>query len=159
MASYNNIPSNMATMPSTVNRTVGSSGFSKSSSNSRNNIVRVTGVNQQDGSIFYETLDNNTGKSYLGNPQPSIAKMLTNTISAVPKVGELVQLVSAPSIGLAYNKAQAVKEMYYQPAPIDVWQNQNNNIILDPTVPGQVNEDKMTTFDVTSYQNSLNGFI
>jgi hypothetical protein len=159
MASYNNVPSGMSTLPVTVNNTVASNGFNNGLQQSgKNKIVRVTAVNEQDGSIFYDTLSDNTGRSYLGSPQPMRAKMLNNTLSSPPFVGELVEITSAPSIGLANDKGQAIYETYYRPVSVDVWQNQNNNIILDNTVAGQLNDTKMASINTDNYINSLNGF-
>lgn len=158
MASYTTSPLNMATLPSTVTSTVGANMSGGAPSTPKVNIVRVIAVNPTDGSILYETIKNNIGPSYLGKPQPMPAKLLNNTVSSIPRVGELVEVIPGPTIQIAEGKAQAPSEMYYKPAPIDVWQNQNNNIILDPTVQGQANEDPMANLSLGNYQNALNGF-
>lgn len=108
MASYNVLQSGMPTLPSTVSNYNGSSGRSITPNNGRNNIVRVTSVNIDDGSITYETLQNNTGRSFLGNPLPLTAKIANNTISSIPVIGELVEIFNAPSVDLANNKSQPV---------------------------------------------------
>jgi hypothetical protein len=158
----NSIPSGMTTIPSSVITTVsktGGWGRGSNTTNDRANKVRVTAVNSSDGSILFELLTRNVGASYLGNPQNNKAYMSNNTVSSVPLVGEIVEIFSAPDISLSESKSQPTFKTYYKPAPIDIWQNQNNNVVLDNSVQGQVLEDPMNSISLTNYQKALNGFV
>ena len=160
MSRENSIPSGMSTVPVFVQNTVSKIGrVGKSLFSSKNNIVRVTAVDEKNGTILFEPLNKNLGSSTLGSPSPDYqARISTNTIQSVPFVGELVEIYKAPNISLAEDKNQATFVSYYKPAPIDVWQNQNNNVILDSSVQGQAPEDPMGDISIANYQRAIDGF-
>jgi hypothetical protein len=157
--SYGTIPTGQVTPTSRINTAVQSSGtIPKLSRSNNSNHVRVTAV-YSDGSISYESLDNNLGKSSVGSPTITKALLGSNNINSIPYVGELVEIYSGPNTEMGFNKNQAPKVVYYRPASLNVWNNQNNNVVLDPTVEGSLNDDKMANLNLNNYQNSLNGFV
>lgn len=160
MARENSIPSGMSTVPVFVQNTVSKVGRAgKSLFSSKKNIVRVTAVDEKNGTILFEPLNKNIGSSTLGSPSPDYQALITaNTIQSIPFVGELVEIFKAPNISLAEDKNQATFVNYYKPAPIDIWQNQNNNVILDSTVQGQAPEDPMGDINIANYQRAIDGF-
>jgi hypothetical protein len=155
----NSIPSGMSTLPTTVRTTVSKTGGRSFQPNTRGTKVRVTGVNEKDGSILYEPLDKNIGPSALGNPTTNYVAYIGNNVNtSIPYVGEVVEIFSAPDISLAESKNQATFKTYYQPSPINIWQNQNNNVVLDSSVQGQAPETPMGNISLENYQRALNGF-
>jgi len=160
MGRENFTPSGMSTLPTTINSVVSKTNTFSSQINTRSTKVRVTGINEKDGSILYEPLNKNTGPSSLGTTRKDYVAYIGNNVNmSVPFIGEIVEIFSAPDISLAENKSQPTFKTYYKPAPIDIWQNQNNNVVLDNSVQGQVLEDPMNSISLTNYQKALNGFV
>lgn len=156
--SYGALPLGQSVTSGRISSTVQSSGLGNSTNQSKSsNFVRVVAVND-DGSVYYEPLVNNTKKSDT-KPSGNLAKLGSNNINSIPKVKEIIEIYSAPDISLSFNKTKPEYSTYYRPTSLNIWNNQNNNIILDPTVPGQVNDNKMANVNLENYNKSLNGFV
>ena len=152
--------------PTTIGNVAGASGFTGFTGNtSQRTMVRVTGIDLKlNGNIYYEFVKNNYGKSELGFVDVSkVAIPSTPTSINMPDVGEYVEIFSSyDPIAVSQNKANPVTIVYWDSVkgPLNIWNeltgSQKN---LDPTVPNQVQNSKMTNINTVNYTNSLNGFI
>ena len=111
MASYISISSGMVTNPMTITSTV-ASRQNPNTYRVPSNIMRVTKVDPTNGTICYEPFTRNIGKSYVGKcTRSNQAKLGSNTISSIPKIGEPVEIYSAPDENAAYNKSQTQSDL------------------------------------------------
>jgi len=143
-----------------VNSSLAANGFDKSSRVVSSDIFgRVLSVNN-DRSIAFEYLNNNFNSSTVGtSTSGQTAYPSSNTIIKLPVVGEIVKLFNGPEpFNLSTNKAQYTKVIYYEPQPLNAWQDVNNNVILDNTIPQNTPQGNNVNVDVNSYINSSNGF-
>lgn len=153
------------TAPTTIGNVAGASGFTGFTGNtSQRTTVRVTGITGINGMISYEFVKNNYGKSSLGSPDlTKVAIPSTSTSINMPEIGEYVEIFSNyDPIASSQNKANPINVVYWDSVkgPLNIWNeltgSQKN---LDPTVPNQVQNNKMTNLNPINYTNSLNGFI
>lgn len=153
------------TAPTTIGNVVGTSGFTGFTGNTnQRTAVRVTGFGPN-GNLYYEFVKNNYGKSDMGTPNlTKVAIPSSSTILNMPsEPGEYIEIFSGPDANAAsQNKADGVPTVYWDSVkgPLNIWNeltgSQKN---LDPTVPNQVQNNKITNLNTVNYTNSLNGFI
>jgi len=151
------------TAPTTIGNVAGASGFTGFTGNTnQRTTVRVTGFGPN-GNLYYEFVKNNYGKSSLGSPNlTKIAIPSTPTSINMPEIGEYVEIYSNfDPIASSQNKATPVTIVYWDSVkgPLNIWNeltgSQKN---LDPTVPNQIQNNKMANLNLINYTNSLNGF-
>lgn len=153
------------TAPTTIGNVAGASGFTGFTGNTiQRTTVRVTGFGPN-GNLYYEFVKNNYGKSSLGSPDlTKVAIPSSPTIINMPDdVGEYVEIYSNyDPIASSQNKADSPPTVYWDSVKgsLNIWNeltgSQKN---LDPTVPNQVQDNKMVNLNPINYTNSLNGFI
>lgn len=152
------------TAPTTIGNVVGTSGFTGFTGNTnQRTTVRVTGFGPN-GNLYYEFVKNNYGKSSLDSPDlTKIAIPSSPTNINMPNIGEYVEIYSNyDPIASSQNKANPITLVYWDSVkgPLNIWNeltgSQKN---LDPTVPNQVQNNKITNLNTVNYTNSLNGFI
>lgn len=147
------------TSPSSVSTISSANGYNNVGTSKRKSFrYRVTGV-ADNGWIYYESVDS-IGRSQLGQPDPNkTAQPLNKYQNTVPKIGEYVDITfAAEPFSAAINKSTP-KQIAYYTGPLNIWDNMYTNVSLDQSTPGQIANTKQSNFNVTNYNNSLNGMI
>ena len=145
-----------------INSILASNGYDKTGDN-RNNSVYARVLNVfEDKSITYELLVDNLGESkaetdYTGS---AIAYPYSKTIGVTPLQYELVRLINGPEPYSTSNlPAQPRPRVYYEPTPLSLWQDVNNNIVLNnKTVSSNPDNGLTKPINIKSYVNNSNGF-
>lgn len=147
------------TSPASVSTISSANGQNNTGVSKRKNFrYRVTGV-ADNGWVYYESV-NNIGRSQLGQPDPNKkAQPLYKWSLNTPMIGEYIDIIfAAEPTSAAYNKSTS-KQIAYYIGPLNMWDNMYTNANLDPSTPGQVTNTKQSNFNVTNYNNSLNGMV
>jgi len=144
-----------------INSSLAANGYDRGDS-SQNKVIfgRVLNIND-DRTITYELLNNNLGKSFVGTSYTgSLAYPSSNSIIKLPVVGEIVKLFDGPNpFDLSTSPAQSNTVVYYEPQPLNTWQDVNNNVVLNSVTIVNSKEGKANlNNDVNSYKNTFNGF-
>lgn len=129
---------------------------------------RVTNiVNDERGNcryIEYEDTFQNYGQSSIDKSKPN-AKAFTSNLNMQikPKIGEYVDIFTAAEpYSAAVNKSTPATQTYWDSTKgsLNIWNTfEGDNINLDPTVPGQVNDTQMASLNIGNYDKSLIGMV
>ena len=151
--------SGIITSPSSISNTTSANGYSNYATTKQKSFrYRVTGV-ADSGWVYYESVDS-IGKSQLGQPDPSkTAQPLNKYQNITPMIGEYIDITFAAEPKSASNNKSNPKQIAYYTGPLNMWDNMYTNTNLDQSTPGQVTNTKQSNFNVTNYNNSLNGMI
>ena len=166
--SYNNAMPNIS-----VGGAVSTFSNKKRSNSKKPFRYKVVKVNPDNTIIYQDTFENfgktNTNGS-LPPPNTYIAYPLSQGQMMFPKDQEWVDLVFAPEpYSISSNSSTPKNRAYWNSAQgsLNIW-NQSyentsnepiNNITLDPSVPGSVEESPLNNINVTNMQNAINGFV
>lgn len=140
-----------------INTSLAANGYDKGNNNFQEiAIARVLSVND-DRSISYEILNNNLNPSLLGTSINNGTKAypINNTITKLPVIGELVELIRGPEVfSTSNNPAQFSQTIYYS-NPLPVWQDTNNNVVENNNI---INNQTNANVSIESYKQSSMGF-
>ena len=166
--SYNNVMPNIS-----VGGAVSTFTNKKRSNSNKPFRYKVVKINPDNSIIYQDTFENFGKTNTEGNPPPPntyIAYPQSQGQMQFPSGSECIDLIFAPEpYSISGNKSSTKNIAYWSSAQgsLNIW-NQSyentsneplNNITLDPSIPGCIEESVLSNVSITSMQNAANGFV